>query len=192
MRDMATERLGAKMNRWTTRIAGELNGQSLLETALVLPLLLTIVFNAVNYGYFYFIALNLTSAPRTAALYSMQGGQTQNQLQLPSAASVQQLAVEDISGSFRPGGTAPMQVCSIVLGINNPNTASQTARCASYNGGSSTFPSNGGVDPEAPAFVAHRVDIAYTVTPLVQGRAFNIVLPSSLTFHRYAVMRAMN
>ena len=182
---------GQLMN-WKIKIATGSSGQSIIEAAIALPLLLTILFNAVNCGYFFFIAMNLTSAPRTAALYSMQGGQTQNQLQLPTADSVKQLAVDDISGSFPTGASAPMQVCSSVIGLNNPQTVNQTSQCTSYNGGSATFPTAGDVDPEAPAFVANRVDIAYTAAPLVSGPGLNIVLPSNLTFHRYTVMRAMN
>jgi Flp pilus assembly protein TadG len=167
-------------------------GEGLIEAALTLPLLLMLLFNAVNMGYFFFVTVNLTSAPRTAALYSMQGGQTQNQVQLPAATSVKDLALSDISGSFPAGASAPIQVCSSVVGLNNPTTASQTAQCTSFNGGSATFPNAADLDPEAPAFVANRVDIAYTVTPLVEGLGLGIVLPNNLTFHRYAVMRAMN
>ena len=166
-------------------------GESLIETALSLPLLLMLLFNALNIGYFFFVTLNLTSAPRTAVLYSMQGGQTQNESQLPAAVSVKELAMADIAGSFA-GVSPPLQVCSSVVGLNNATTVNQAAQCTSYNGGSGTFPSAADVDPEAPAFVANRVDIAYTVTPLVRGAGLHIVLPDNLTFHRYAVMRAMN
>ena len=41
-------------------------GQALIETALIMPLFLTIVLNAVNFGYFFLMALNLTSAARTS------------------------------------------------------------------------------------------------------------------------------
>ena len=71
-------------------------GESLIETALSLPLLLMLLFNALNIGYFFFVTLNLTSAPRTAVLYSMLGGQTQNELQLPPAVSVKDLAMAEL------------------------------------------------------------------------------------------------
>ncbi len=41
-------------------------GSSLIELALVLPLLLMIVLNAVNFGHFILVALNLTSSSRAA------------------------------------------------------------------------------------------------------------------------------
>ena len=40
-------------------------GQALLETALVLPLLLVLILNVINFGYFFFVALNLSAAPRS-------------------------------------------------------------------------------------------------------------------------------
>ena len=37
------------------------SGQSLLETAMTLPLLLGVAFNAINYGYFWFMVLTLSA-----------------------------------------------------------------------------------------------------------------------------------
>jgi hypothetical protein len=86
-----------------------------------------------------------------------------------------------------------MQVCSLALGVNSGGTTTQTAKCRKFpTSGSSTFPASGDVDPESPAFIAHRVDIAYTVAPIIPGSAFNLLLPSSMTFHRWATVRAMN
>jgi Flp pilus assembly protein TadG len=46
------------------RLARCTSGQALLETALVLPLLLALIFNVINFGYFFFVALNSPSAAR--------------------------------------------------------------------------------------------------------------------------------
>ena len=170
------------------RFARAQGAQSIVETALILPLMLTIVLNAANFGYFFFIALNLASAPHMAALYSIQGGQTPAQLTLPSAALVEQLAYDDIRGSVPRAANAPLQVCSKAIGLNNVGTATQTAQCQSFNGSPSYTPAT---DPEAPVFVLQRVDMTYTVTPLVKGTAFNLIVPT-LTFHRQASMRAMD
>lgn len=170
-------------------------GQSLVETALLLPLMLIVVFNAVNTGYCFYVMLNLTTAPRQGAEYSIQGGQSTLASALPNAgpstnsASVSGLVYADISGAIASAANAPVRVCTTSNGLNNKGTASQSAVCTSYGDtGSFTTPD---LDPEAPAFVLHRVDIQYTVAPLIKGAAFNLVLPSSITFHRQAEMRAM-
>ena len=56
------------------------SGQSLIETALILPLLLLLAFNAINFGYFFFVALNITSAPRSGVQYAILGGASPQQL----------------------------------------------------------------------------------------------------------------
>jgi Flp pilus assembly protein TadG len=61
------------------------SGQSLIETVLFLPFLLTIVLNAVNFAYFFLMALNITSASRSAAIYSVMGGATPAAIALPKA-----------------------------------------------------------------------------------------------------------
>ena len=45
-------------------LARDSRGQSLVETALMIPLLLVLILNAVNFGYFLIVTLNLTSAAR--------------------------------------------------------------------------------------------------------------------------------
>jgi len=52
------------------------SGQALIETAFVLPVILIIVLNAINFGYFYLVALNLAAAPRAGVEYSIQGNST--------------------------------------------------------------------------------------------------------------------
>ena len=60
-------------------------GQSMIETALLLPILLLIAFNAINFGYFFFVVLNLSSAPRSGVQYSILGFATPGQFSLPPA-----------------------------------------------------------------------------------------------------------
>ena len=166
------------------------DGQSLIETALLLPLLLTLVFNAVNIGYFFYVVLNLTTAPRQGAEYSIQGPASSLGAVLPSADSVSSLVYGDISGAVSTAANTPVQVCSLSLGLNPSGigTSTQISNCNQYHGYAATNPH---ADPEAPYLVLNRVDIQYAVTPLISGAAFNIVLPPSLAFHRVVEMRAM-
>ena len=168
------------------------SGQSLVETALILPLLLTVVFNAVNFGYFFFVALNLAAAPRQGSVYSIQGGSSILQGGLPSAAAVSSLVYENITGAIPATAGTPTRVCTLALGLNPTGigTASQIPNCANYGGQTGTY-STLDPDPEAPYLVLNRVDIQYTVIPLIQGSTFNLIVPGSLTFHRMVTMRAM-
>ena len=64
------------------------SGQALLETALILPMMLGIVFNAVNFGQFFLVAINVAAAPKTAALYSVMGFATPGDTALGSPLDV--------------------------------------------------------------------------------------------------------
>jgi Flp pilus assembly protein TadG len=177
--------LAPKLRRCSSESA-----QSLIETALVLPLFLMLTFNTVNFGYFFFVAVNLASAPRQGVEYSIQGFATPNQLSLPNAGpettvtSVSWLTYQDMAGLYQ-SSNAKVRVCTKLLGLSAPGTAN----CTSF-GGSTAF-SGPDADPEPTSFVLHRVDVQYTVTPLIPGGLFNLVIPN-LTFHRQVSMRAMD
>ena len=127
-------------------------GQSLIETALVLPLLLLMAFNAINFGYFFFAAINLAAAPRNAVVYSVQGFATPGQLVLPKAGpacaggtstdkSVSTLTYNDITGVLPTSSGAPcpnvarVQVCSESVGLTicagRPSTVAKVVRSTS-------------------------------------------------------------
>lgn len=183
------------------------SGQSLVETALVLPVLLMLLFNAVNFGYFFLVAVNIAASPRTGATYSIQGFSSPAATGLPAAGpssgtkSVAYLIYQDLTGAIYSPSNTPVQVCSQSLGLNSAGTTSQKAKCASY-GATYSFPGPDS-DPESPGFVLNRIDVAYSFTPLINGTPFNIfTLVSPIcsstsgsvtcTFHRQAAMRAMN
>src|SRR5512135_2980090 len=148
-----------------SRLRSREGGQSLVETALVLPLFLLITFNAVNFGYFFFVAVNLASAPREGVTYSIQGFATPSQLTLPAPGpsstntGVCWLTSQDMA-ALHLSVNAQVQVCTKKLGLSAPGTAN----CAQYGGGSFPAPA---ADPEPAAFVLHRVDVKYTVSPLI-------------------------
>ncbi len=174
----------------------------MVEAALLLPLLLWLAFNAINFGYFFFAAVNIASSPREGVEYSIQGFSTPGQLALPPAgpssspASVSFLTYEDIRGVLPSSANSRVQVCSEVLGVSGFG-ASQTANCAQYGSGTETYtPAS---DPEAPLFVLQRVDVVYSITPLIPafrlpfpGGGLNLSLLPSLRVHRQVSMRAMN
>ena len=191
----------------------ENSGQALVETVLLLPLLLAIVLNAINFGYFFLMALNITSSARSSGLYSIMGDQTPAAISVPPAGpagatnSVSYLAYQDLTGAvYSPSTNAGVQVCSPSVGILNAGTVNQKSQCTSF-GSIGTFPASE-PDPElnssntVPAFLLNRVDIAYKFTPPIPLMPFNIVVLASpactstagtvsCTFYRHSVMRVM-
>lgn len=174
-------------------------GQSLVETALMMPLLIMIVLNVVNFGYFLLIIVHLTGAARTSTLYAIEGGATPAAGAIPSSGgttpatttgSVTYLTFQDLTGSlWNPTGVS-VQVCSQAninssgAGVNQPTGGLLRTNCVACtnSAGCGTVGTNGAgfpvpsPDPEAPSFVLNRVDIQYTFTPLIAGRIFNIPL----------------
>ena len=193
-------------------------GQSLVETVLMLPLLLLIVCNVVNLGYFFLVIVNLTGASRTATMYSTVGSSTPAASPLPSSGgaspttnlgSVTYLAYQDMTGALWNPTGATVQVCS-PININGSNSgvngtgANQKSNCETCTSGSGCTAAGTGspappADPEAPNFVLNQVDITYTFSTLIPGTIFNIPLQASAlcnsgtcTFVRSARMRAMD
>ncbi len=190
------------------------SGQSIIETLLTLPFLLTVLLNAVNFGYFYFVALHLAASPRAAVEYSIIGRSTPAAISyaqagpISAALSVSHVAVQDLTGSiYAPSTNVAVQVCSMSNGIVGSGTANERAACTTHG----TVPAGYSFpavqpDPElnpagTPAFISNRVDVVYTFQPLIPGAPFNLALLASpacnatngvtCIMHRPAIMRAM-
>lgn len=166
-------------------------GQSLLETALFLPLLVLLTAFAVDFGYFFVVAANLTSSSRNAAEYSIQGFESPGQSALPqagppsTASSVAALAVGDLSGLASSSTTTSLQVCSKAVGID-----ANVTECVHYGVAGAAYVPN--TDPEAPTFLLNRVDVTYTVQPPIPLSFFSYSLLPTLSFHRQLSMRVMD
>ena len=207
------------MNR--RHLLGKSSGQSLIEIVLMLPLLLLLLLNALNFGYYFLVALNITSAPRSGVEYSIEGAATPSTITLPNSGlptaitSVSYLTYQDMTGAlYNPTG-ASVQVCSetnVSSGSGfNGTGSSQKTNCVTCTGSTCGSVGTGSPAPDSdpelnssstsPAFALHRVDVTYTFSPLVPGTPFNIFLlaspicntaGTSCTFTRHAEMRAMN
>jgi hypothetical protein len=184
-------------------------GQALLETVLLMPLILLLVLNVINFGYFFVVALNLAASPRSGVEYSILGFATPGSLTLPdagppsTATTVSHLSQQDLTGAISGPTGATIQVCSSTVGV----TVSGTTLCVSCTGsgcgGAGAGSPAPAADPEAPTFTLNRVDVDYTFSPLIPGTPFGLaLLPISVcsssggtvtcTFHRQVSMRAMN
>lgn len=215
---MPRQRPEKKMRRELRQFARRNAGQSLLETALIVPLMLLIILNVINFGYFFLVAINVAAAPRSGAGYAILGFDTPGSLALPDAAppsttnTISYLIQQDLSTLNNYTG-ASLQVCtptniasSTKSGVNGTGAA-QRANCVTCSG--STCGTVGGgapvpdADPEAPFFILTRVDVDYSISPLIPGTPFGLLLLPLPTcsagaggvtcgFHRQVSMRAMN
>ena len=190
------------------RIHRSRSGQALIESAIMIPFVLTIIFNAINYGYFFYVAQNMSAAVHSGALYSMMGGSSTYGGAYPAAGTsasdvngVANLVYQDMQGAL-PGAAAnaSVRVCSPSVGTTLTGTVT-TTNCSAVLGPSTTFPAVD-PDPENPNFLLNRVDVAYTFNPLIPGAPFSAVLlfiPNcslvsgsvSCTFKAHVSMRAM-
>ena len=200
------------------RLIESSRGQSIVETAIVLPVLLLLVFNVVNLAYFFLVIVNLAGAARTSTFYATEGSYTPYALTQPVAGSsncttapnaVTCLAFQDLTGAvWNPTNSSnTIRVCS----NSNINTsgqgttgsgASQVSLCETCTSSGCSAPAVGSpapsADPEAPNFVANEVTINYQFSNLIPGTIFNAALLSipgcngnTCTFTRKAVMRSM-
>ena len=187
-----------------------------MEFVLMVPILLTIVLNAINFAYFFLMALNITSSTRSSGLYSITGGATPASIPLPPAgppstqSTVSYIAYQDLYQAVSAPTTSNlgMQVCSPAVGILNAGKSNQQSQCTTTNLGSiGSFPNGADVDPEKnggiPAFMLNRVDVAYQFSPPIPLMPLNILTLAgpncsssggvvTCTFYRHVEMRAMN
>jgi Flp pilus assembly protein TadG len=169
------------------RARGE-GGQSLVETAATLPLLLGVAFNLINFSYFWFVVLAMSAAPRMGVEYASQGGSAMESGSAPGTTAVSNLVYENVTNAIK-GATSSnvtVRVCTTAKGVN-PVTG--VALCDTF--GPAVALSGPGADPDAPAWVLDRVDVVYTITPIISGKAFSVVLPATLQFHRQVSMRSL-
>jgi Flp pilus assembly protein TadG len=170
---------------------GSACGQSLIELAVAIPIMVLLMAYAVDYGYFFIAAAGITSASRDAVEYASAGYEAPGQPNLPAAGpdtTTNTVSAEAIAGlaTFNSSSTTTsVQVCSKAIGVSN-----NVAQCSSYG---PTAPSyTPATDPEAPHFVLQRVDITYTVQPPIPLSFFKLSLLPNMTFHRQVSMRALD
>jgi hypothetical protein len=173
-------------------------GSSLIETALVMPILVLMLCFAIDIGYFFIVAANLVSSSRNAVLYSGQGFVSPAQGQLPSAgiagsladtAGVAGLAGGDLSGLAGMSTKTSVEVCSKKIGVTQTFNGYIT-NCSTFPSGSLAFAPD--QDPEsANGMLTQRVDVVYTVTPPIPIDFFTFSMPP-LTLHWKAEMRAID
>lgn len=155
------------------------SGQSLIEFALLLPLIFLLIVNAVNFGGFLYAWITIANAARAGAEYSLMGGAMAQSPGTPTAAQVSTLVTQD-TASLPNQASLQIRVCT-----NNNGTI------ACVGPGSSATPA----DPEPTTYVLTTVDVDYTYQPFIPLWSFpalgiHATLPPT-AIHRKAVMRRM-
>lgn len=189
------------MNRTTVKRA--LRGSSIVEFALVMPLLFILIANVVNFGAFFFAWVTVASAARAGSQYLIRAGAPAMGSIAPTAPTAAQVATNvvtpDVSSLLNRASLA-VRVCT-----RNPSNAADTAGppavplCFTPTGTFATTPSNPARDSSAEAlnYVMVWVDVAYTYQPVIPmglrfaGLGLNLTLPSNLVIHRQVVMRSI-
>jgi Flp pilus assembly protein TadG len=155
-------------------------GQSLVEFALILPLVFLLIVNLVNFGGFLFAWITVSNAARAGAQYAVLGGASAGLPSTPTATQITTLITNDIS-SLLNRSSLQVRVCT---NKNGSISCSGT--------GTGTTPS----DPEATNYSLVAVDVTYTYQALIPTFSFpglNIfaTMLSSNTIHRKAAMRSI-
>ena len=144
------------------------DGQGLIEFALLIPLVLLLAVNAVNFGGFLFAWITVADAARDGAQYMAMSSASPATLN-----QITTLVTADVSSLINRSSVV-VTVCS------NPATAQTPTVCALS-------------DPEGAAYTLGAVDVTYTYQPFIPLFSFPTLgiiatLPSS-RIHRQAVMR---
>jgi hypothetical protein len=161
-------------------------GQSLIESALVLPLLLLLVVNVVNFGVFFYDWISIANAARTGAQYFTTGGVALGGITPPGLAAVQTLVLNDLKSL--PNQTS-IQVC-----ISWSNSAN--VFCNQVASPAGTPPAADTPEGAPPvSYVIGAVDVSYTYQPIIPtwefpGLGIYTTLPPT-TLHRQAKMRVL-
>lgn len=197
-----------KSKRWNRS-----SGQALIETALIMPLILLVTLNVVNFGFFFVVAVNIAASPRSGVEYSILGFQTPGSLVLPDAgppntlSTISYLSQQDLNGALANPTGATIQVCSSKNGPLSGSGSTTTTQCVSCTGTTCSTAATGNPapapDPEAPIFTLNRVDLDYIFNPPIPGTPFGLALlpmpgctqksgTVSCEFHRQVSMREIN
>ncbi len=166
------------------------SGSTLVEFALVLPLLFILIVNVVNFGGFLFAWITLANAARAGAEYMTMGGSYVGAPIPPNVTEVTNLVTADVYSLLNKSSLI-VRVCQ--RDPSNSTTASLwNDKATACPAGFSNPPAD--TRPEASVYVTGWVDVQYTYQPFIPvgfkfpGLNLYTTLPPT-TIHRQAVMR---
>ena len=158
------------------------SGQALLEFVFMLPILLVLIMNVVNFGGLFYAWITVANAARAGVNYAVLG--------VASAGSLSQASVSSINSMLTTEVSSLPNQASLVVNI-----------CKTYNGITTTLSgtcTSIPADPEATSFTLESIDVTYTYVPFINPTAFQfpnlnlyVTIPPT-TLHNRAVMRVIN
>jgi Flp pilus assembly protein TadG len=159
-------------------------GQSLVEYAFMVPFLVLLIVNCVNFGAFIYDWIEVANAARAGVQYAvLSGASAPGGLTQATGAFIAGVITADMSSL---PGTPTIAVCE-----NNNGVLTTLSGTCSLTG-SLAVPA----DPEAPLYILATVDVTYTYVPLTKGAlsfpklGINATIPPT-SIHRRAEMRVI-
>jgi Flp pilus assembly protein TadG len=149
-------------------------GQALIEFALIIPLVLVLAVNALNFGGFIFAWITVASASRAGAEYMVRSSASPGAPTPATLAQITTVVTNDV--------TSLLNRSSVVVAICTNQTTAANSCTALF-------------DPEAPNYALATVDVTYTYNPFIPLFSFpklgiSATLPTS-NIHRKTVMRML-
>lgn len=166
------------------------HGQSLIEFALMLPLIFLLIVNAVNFGGYLYAGITVANAARAGAEYSVMGVAMATSPRTPSNEEIATLVKNDI---FSLPNKASLQV-RVCKNKNGTETCVCVAGACTGMGTTPADPENSG--SATALYVLSTVDATYTYQPFIPlwefpGLGIRATLPAT-RIHRKSVMRVMD
>ncbi len=155
-------------------------GESLVEFALLLPMLMFLVINVVNWGTYIYAWIAVTSASRTAAEYAVLDGAAAGNPTAATATQITNIVKADIASLLNGAAPTTLNVCQNYNGTITTVLGTCTGVPA---------------DPIAASYVLTTVDVVYTYNPPIPlfkfpGTGINLTLASK-TIKRRTQMRRL-
>ncbi len=149
------------------------SGQSLIEFALLFPVVFLLVVNVVNFGGLIYTYITVENASRSGASYMQLGGSSIGAPQIPTISQVQDFVHADLATSLAAGANAPVSVCGIqkdggVNWISSYSPITYTACTMPTN----PPPGSTYTDPQSSSFIYATVKVQYRYCPIIKGWNF--------------------
>jgi len=169
------------------RAAGD-DGQTLIEFALMLPILVMLIFNAVNFGSFFFAFITVQDAARAGAQYAALGVSSAFNPAVASVADV--TSVVQTALSYLPNAaSATVSICQ-----NNNGAITQLRSTAACSASATQPPADSEVLAGTATYTTVIVDVSYTYSPAVNLPSiagWPLTVPPT-TIHKAAIMRLLS
>lgn len=147
--------MGKERNLKTRCKRRSTEGMALVETALVLPMLVLLMLNVVNFGMYIYAWVTVDNAARALLEYRVYTGVVLGFPSAPSVAQIQNVVTSEVS-SLPNSGTVDWTICSNANGTVN------------YEGPGATFTCD--PDPVQPTqYTLYSAKVWYTFAPLISG-----------------------